>query len=112
MAMKTSSGIVALALLSTMTIAAQAPAGKDLIWAFPTAVAVVNKPPVPEVEGPQRIAGSARSYTQAQLDNLSSPPDWFPDEHAPMPRVINDGTVNKGFACSSCHLPNGLGHPE
>jgi cytochrome c553 len=38
--------------------------------------------------------------------------DWFPDRHAPMPRIVRDGTTNGGFACGSCHLANGLGHPE
>src|SRR5207247_1765795 len=39
-------------------------------------------------------------------------PDWFLSAHAPAPRVVTDGRVNKGFACGSCHLMNGLGHPE
>jgi cytochrome c553 len=107
-------GVLTLALLSAAALAAQAPAGKDLGWAFPTAAMVVNKPPMPEkeFEGQLTIEGTGKSFTMAQLENLTAPPDWFPAEHAPAPRVVTDGTVNKGFACGSCHLMNGLGHPE
>jgi cytochrome c553 len=73
---------------------------------------VINKPPVPEIEGPQQVEGSSLRFTQAQIDSIASPPDWFPEEHAPTPRVIRDGSVNGGWACGSCHLPNGHGHPE
>jgi cytochrome c553 len=105
--------LVLLAVVETAVLLAQAPAGKDLLWAFPVATAVVpNKPPVPEIHGPQQIEGSSRNYTQEQLDNLASPPDWFADSHAPMPRVVRDGSANGGFACGSCHLANGMGHPE
>jgi hypothetical protein len=27
------------------------------------------------------MAGSTRSYTQAEIDNLKKPPDWFPELH-------------------------------
>jgi len=105
-------GAFSLALVFVGLLAAQAPAGKDLGWAFPTAAMVVNKPPIPEVEGPQPLPGSTKKYTQMELDNLASPPDWFPEQHPPAPRIVTDGTANKGFACGSCHLMNGLGHPE
>jgi cytochrome c553 len=102
-----------IAVVHAAVLLAQAPTGKDLLWAFPVASAVVpNKHPVPEIHGPQKIEGSSRSYTQQELDNLSSPPDWFPDQHAPMPSIVRDGSANGGFACGSCHLANGMGHPE
>src|SRR6266568_4754704 len=100
-------------LISAAALVAQAPAGKDLGWAFPTAAMVVNKPPLPEKdEGQLTIEGSGKSHTMPQIEDLNAPPDWFPNEHAPAPRVVTDGRVNKGFACGSCHLMNGLGHPE
>ena len=100
-------------LISAAALVAQAPAGKDLGWAFPTAAMVVNKPPLPEKdEGQLTIEGSGKSHTMPQIEDLNAPPDWFPNEHAPAPRVVTDGSVNKGFACGSCHLMNGLGHPE
>ena len=107
-------GALTLALFSVAALIAQAPAGKDLGWAFPTAAMVVNKAPMPEkeFEGQLTIPGTGKSFTMPQLEDLNAPPDWFPAEHAPAPRVVTDGTVNKGFACGSCHLMNGLGHPE
>jgi cytochrome c553 len=114
--MKKWTGVLALALLSAGALAAQAPDGKDLGWAYPTAAMVVNKPPMPEKEFEGQLtlpnANLTKSFTMAQLENLNAPPDWFPETHAPAPRVVTDGTVNKGFACGSCHLMNGLGHPE
>ena len=86
---------------------AQQNAGKDLIWAYP----VPDKnPPATDAAGPKRIPGSARSYTQAQIDDQFNPPDWFPDEHSPLPKVV--GTGIQAQACGSCHLMSGMGHPE
>jgi cytochrome c553 len=95
------------------TLLAQAPAGKDLVWAFPVGSAIVQgKHPIAEIEGPQTLPGSTQKYTQKELDNLAAPPDWFPNTHAPMPTIVRDGKGNGGFACGSCHLANGMGHPE
>jgi cytochrome c553 len=97
----------------TAILLAQAPAGKDLVWAYPVGSAIVaGKHPIAEIEGPQQLPGSTRKYTQKELDNLAAPPDWFPDSHAPMPAIVRDGKGNGGFACGSCHLANGMGHPE
>jgi cytochrome c553 len=100
------------AVLQAAVLLAQAPAGKDLLWAYPVASAVVLKPPVPEIHGPQQIEGSSRSYTQQELDLINIAVDWFPDSHAPMPTIVRDGSANGGFACGSCHLATGMGHPE
>jgi cytochrome c553 len=79
-------------------------------WAFP--VADKDQPP-PEDEGaPMHIPGSARSYTQTQIDDLFNPPDWFPDEHSPLPPVVARGSGKDVPACASCHLMSGNGHPE
>src|SRR5262249_19587551 len=80
---------------------------------IPDSRMVVNKPPLPEKEeGQLTIEGSGKSYTRPQIEDLNAPPDWFPNNHPQTPRVVTDGRVNKGFACGSCHLMNGLGHPE
>ncbi len=34
---------------------------------------------------------STKSYTQDQIDDIANPPDRFPDEHAPMPQVVQHG---------------------
>jgi cytochrome c553 len=77
-------------------------------WAFPVADGV--QPPATVNDQPKTLAGSAKSYTQKQIDDLKNPPDWFSDMHPPMPDVVAHGTAT--FACGSCHLPIGTGHDE
>ncbi len=43
---------------------------------------------------------------------MANPPDWFPDEHGAVPPIVKSGASDKGFACGSCHLHTGYGHPE
>jgi cytochrome c553 len=104
-------GIVLILALATEAIPPQAPAGKNLSWAFPAAVEK-NEPPVPDPDGPRHLPGSTKAYTQAQIDDLSNAPDWYPDEHGAAPDIVKSGVANKGFACGSCHLMSGHGHPE
>jgi len=41
------------------------------------------------------------------------PPDWRPDLHPPMPKVVQSGNKDTQVrACGSCHLPTGTGHDE
>jgi cytochrome c553 len=91
---------------------AQAPAGKDMLWAFPVVSAMETRPPIPVSETPQQVEGSSKSFTQTELDLMSIGVDWFPEKHAPPPLIVRDGKTNGGFACGSCHLANALGHPE
>jgi cytochrome c553 len=78
-------------------------------WAFLTPDK--QQPPAAAESGPMHIPGSSREYTAAQIDDLSNPPDWFPDEHGQAPAVIQHG---KGavLACGACHLMSGHGHQE
>lgn len=57
------------------------------------------------------VPGSTRQYTPKEIDDLSSPPDWFPDAHPPAPEIVMKGRPGVP-ACASCHLMSGLGHPE
>ena len=82
----------------------------DIPWAFPVRDKV--PPAIDEKSGPMHVPGSTKSYTQDQIDDLQNPPDWFPDEHTPMPRVVAHGAEGGVLGCASCHLPSGLGHPE
>jgi cytochrome c553 len=82
----------------------------DIPWAFPIRDKV--QPVIDERNGPQHVPGSTTSYTQDQIDDIANPPDWFPDEHAPMPRVVAHGAAGGVLGCASCHLASGLGHPE
>nr|WP_305649170.1 c-type cytochrome [Rhodoferax sp.] len=66
---------------------------------------------MPSVEK-KRLPGSTRRYTQAEIDNYYAAPDWFPDQHPPMPKLVSHGDGGKVQACAACHLTSGLGHPE
>jgi cytochrome c553 len=99
--------VIALAGLPLSALAAEAPP----MWAyfFPDA----NQPPAgPEDTKPKTLPGSTKSYTQAQIDDLKHAVDWFPNEHAPMPKVVADGGDGPVLACAVCHLASGMGHPE
>jgi cytochrome c553 len=87
---------------------AWAQAGRDLGWAYP--VPDPNPPGAGSNNTPKQIPGSSRSYTQAQIDDQFAPPDWFPNEHGPLPTVVQKGI--QAQACGSCHLMSGMGHPE
>jgi cytochrome c553 len=58
------------------------------------------------------VPGSTQTYTQAEVDDQWNPPDWFPQDHAPMPEVVSHGAGEHVRACASCHLVSGMGHPE
>ena len=105
--------ILVFALLFIPAFGAQSPQhvqGVDLAWAFP--VPDKDIPPGDPDGTVRKIPGSGKSYTQGQIDDLYNPPDWFPDEHAPMPRVVQRGSGTAVPGCASCHLASGLGHPE
>jgi len=102
-----------LALIPALRIGAQSAQPwhlPDIPWAFPIRDKV--QPMIDERSGPQHVPGSTKSYTQEQIDDLANPPDWFPDEHAPMPKVVAHGAGGDILGCASCHLASGLGHPE
>ncbi len=103
----------ALALLPSVRIGAQTAEQwklPDIPWAFPVRDKV--QPVLDERKGPQHVPDSAKEYTQNEIDDIGNPPDWFPDEHAPMPRVVAHGADGGVLGCASCHLASGLGHPE
>src|SRR5215470_8578236 len=80
----------------------------DLDWAYPPSP---KSAPVDDVVQKQ-MPGSARKYTQAQIDSFFDAPDWYPEEHPSMPPVVAHGVEPKVQACARCHLPSGDGHPE
>jgi cytochrome c553 len=96
-----------------LAIAAQPPQQATVghpAWAFP--VADKDQPSAEDEGAPMHIPGSTRSYTQTQIDDLFNPPDWFSDEHSPLPTVVARGSGKDVPACASCHLMSGNGHPE
>jgi cytochrome c553 len=79
----------------------------DPDWAFQ--IQQMQLPPEPAA--PKKLEGSARSYTPKEIDDLASPPDWYPEEHRPAPAAVVKGHGD-ALACGACHLMNGMGHPE
>ena len=105
--------VLMLALACVLVAAAQTPPQKTVshpTWAFP--VADKDQPPPEDETTPKHVPGSTKTYTQAQIDDLFNPPDWFPEEHSPLPQVVAHGSGKDVPACASCHLFSGNGHPE
>ena len=65
-----------------------------------------------ETEEKITLPGSDESYTEKRINNFFNVPDWYPDRHGPMPKVVSHGAKPAVFACASCHLTSGSGHPE
>ena len=83
------------------------PPQREPAWAFP-----VQAGPLPaEAPEAKSVEGSTKKYTPQEIDNLLSPPDWFPEAHKPAPGIVQKGH-GAALACGSCHLMSGLGHPE
>lgn len=59
----------------------------------------------------KQVPGSTQTYDHPEIDPFN-PPDWFPDEHPPMPPVVRHGVAAPVQACSYCHLASGMGHPQ
>ena len=85
------------------------PTPREPSWAFQVIEAQLPAEP-PE---PRSIPGSTKKYAPKEIDNLYSPPDWFPESHPPAPDVVTKGRQPASvMACGACHLMSGLGHPE
>ena len=111
--MKPIAWILSLALLFVVMIGAQAPPPAPPNrpgWAF--LVPDKEQPPSEESAGPIHVPGSSKTYTAKQIDDLANPPDWFPDENAPKPKIVTGGMGPSILACGACHLMSGEGHPE
>jgi cytochrome c553 len=58
------------------------------------------------------IIGSKKVYSQQQIDDKFNAPDWFPSQNNKMPDIVKSGKKPTVWACASCHLASGTGHPE
>src|SRR5258706_4933682 len=94
--------VLGIVLLPGLAIGAENPE-----WAYPP----TPKPAALDNAVQKQMPGSAKKYTQAQIDDGFNPPDWFPEEHPPMPEIVAIGR-KPARACALCHLPTGDGHPE
>jgi len=69
-------------------------------------------PPAPDPT-PKRVPGSNKEFVRQQIGNQYGPADWFPEDHGPMPPIVEHGRQEAMIAaCSLCHYPNGKGRPE
>lgn len=104
--MKTWFWVSILALVPAVAIAADAPPD----WAYPVSPPDYKAPP--DNGEAKHVKGSNLSFTQKDVDNGFAPPDWFPNEHPPMPQLVAHGKPPVVHACDQCHLTSGRGHPE
>jgi cytochrome c553 len=96
---------VLLAMTPTVALALE-----NMPWAYPA-----NPPGPPPQRDPNKIVtvpGSDKKYTEVQVNDAFGPPDWFPGEHAPLPKQVANGSRPDPRACGLCHLATGDGHPE
>ncbi len=98
--------VLVLTVLPSLAAAAERPD-----WAYPPAQQT-NVPAEHDEGKPLQAQGSTRTYTRAQINSQMNSPDWYPDEHPPMPPIVAHGNGTTVRACIGCHLPQGLGHPE
>lgn len=96
--------------MSLFALAALSQAQTRPSWAF--LVPDKQQPAAREEAGPVHVPGSSKTYTAAEIENLAHPPDWFPDDHGAVPKVVAGAPGSKALACGSCHLMAGQGHPE
>lgn len=59
-----------------------------------------------------QATGSKLRFPETQINDSYGPPDWFPDEHPPMPDIVAHGKPGLVRACATCHLADGRGKPE
>jgi len=78
-------------------------------WAFNVPDKI--QPSAVRPEGIVRANGSAKEYDAAKIAGNANPPDWFPEEHGPVPPSVKGG-AGITMACGSCHLMSGQGHSE
>src|SRR3954470_4964844 len=104
-------GAALVLLASAATVSAQAPTGTvppPPTWAFTW---IPAKQPPPN-EKPQRIPGSDATFSEAQARDLFFAPDWYPQDHSPMPDIVARGRKPNVRACGLCHRVEGTGGPE
>lgn len=77
-----------------------------LIYALLSGIAVAEEVVI------RTLPGSDKKYTDERINNFFNVPDWYPQSHPEMPVVVKHGAKPGVFACASCHLTSGSGHPE
>jgi cytochrome c553 len=78
-------------------------------WAFPPLSPHPGESSEATVE---RLDGSARRFTTAQVHDMTHAVDWFGEAGPSAPASVTRGDGRGGPACGFCHLPTGQGRPE
>src|ERR1700690_2218555 len=56
----------------------------------------VQPPVAPPPTGPVHVPGSTKEYDAATASGNANPPDWFPEEHGPAPKIVTgEGAVTQ-----------------
>jgi cytochrome c553 len=103
--------VCALAFAQSLPIHPDTEIRAAMAWAFPLNPPPDPHAPKPDMHAPRNVPGSTRTYTIADYDDMFNAPDWFPQDHPAMPRIVARGR-KPAWACAYCHLPNGQGRPE
>lgn len=71
-----------------------------------------NNLAVPDDNSIRQVPNSGRTYFYAQVKDLFFAPDWHPEDHPPMPAIVEHGQKPNVYACGFCHRADGPGGPE
>jgi cytochrome c553 len=110
--MRTTVGVLAVIGLGVGVAATAAPPEPAVFdWAFPGGKAAA---PAAGWDATTKLTlpGSEAGFTDVQLHDLFSVPDWRPGDHPVMPPVVAVGRKPNVMACAFCHQPTGDGRPE
>ena len=78
-------------------------------WPYPKGSHEASKPDDGKLF---HIPGSAKSYTDTQINGSASTVDWFPALHPAPPAPVIEGKPGAYKACGQCHLIDGRGKPD
>jgi len=107
---------VASSLIMACALAQAAPDSQNAEFLAAKAWLISTPPPwkplayEPKPDEPLHIPGSKVTYTLSQW-SLANLPDWFPQEHPPMPEIVARGH-KPAWPCAACHRPGGEGEPS
>ena len=108
--MKKSISVALVAAFYVLTSAAGAQEFEPPAWAYP--LMDEGRGRGPDDGTLLSVPGSDLQRTQTQVHDPFNPPDWYPDEHPPLPEIVAHGRQPNVRACGQCHMLHGMGHPE
>lgn len=81
-------------------------------WLFPLNPLSPENPIAYDRVHPLHLPHSAVTFTEAELNDLFTAADWYPQSHSAMPAIVARGRAPDVYACGFCHTPGGQGRPE